>query len=516
MQKLLSKPFNRLIDVILCCDKKFGIAKSNIIPWKIKEDIQFFRQKTSEVGLPGIQNVVIMGRKTYQSIGKPLPDRLNFVISSGFTTSQTDINTPKIFKNMDDCFSHIKTINTNKIFIIGGATLYDWIFSNPLLIDNVYLSMVDKDYGCDTIVKQFSFNDYKVENMVSMDVQDSSIDEQKESQKVRISFYKLKPNNAELAYLRLAKEILIDGKEQMTRNGLTTYLFGRQISFNLERFPLITTKHTPFRLIFEELLFFLKGRTNTKELEAKKVFIWKKNTTKEFLEKRKLPYSEGQMGPLYGHVFKFYCGFYDVKSGVSSGGFDQFEFLLNQILDECKKQEGDRRLLMTSYNPIDAQKSVLYPCHGLIIQFDVSSDNMTNLTQDEHKNNKTTKKFKLNCAYYQRSCDYFLGLPFNIASYALLTHIICNIVNTRANVKTDSKTNVDFYLDVGTLTISFGNVHIYEKHLTQVHEMLSRKPFEFPTLTINKKIKNVEELAFEDVSIHNYKAHPKIDAEMIA
>jgi thymidylate synthase len=256
----------------------------------------------------------------------------------------------------------------------------------------------------------------------------------------------------EYQYLNLLKKCLLGNKRQ-TRNSETYSLFTEMLSFNLMKgFPLLTTKKVFIRGIFEELMFFIRGQTNTKLLEYKGVNIWKPNTTKEFIESCNLPYNEGDMGPMYGFQWiHFNAEYKDCSTDYNGMGYNQLEEVINLLI----KDPYSRRILMTTYNPLQAKQGVLYPCHSIVIQFYVDNMNMISMSM------------------YQRSSDAFLGLPYNIASNALLLHLICSTVNKRINKNKYS---------VGKLNIILGDVHIYKDHIDavnqqdrKIHHMISQQ-----------------------------------------
>lgn len=280
--------------------------------------------------------------------------------------------------------------------------------------------------------------------------------------------------HGELTYLNVLQEVMENGHLRNTRNGATYSLFSKQISFDVsESFPLLTTKKMFLRGIFEELKFFIQGKTDTKELSAKGVRIWEGNTSKSFiatLPKNK-NFKEYDMGKMYGYQWRNFNG----------QEVDQ----LQDIIDLLKTDRYSRRIILTTYNPAQKYDGVLFPCHGISIQFYVNE-------QD-----------KLNCAMYQRSGDIFLGVPFNIASYALFMIIIGKIVG----------------LQPGILTIFLGDVHLYKEHVEQCKEQLGNVPFQFPKLTINRKLENLNDinsLEFSDLVLDNYLSHGKISAQMVS
>lgn len=309
-------------------------------------------------------------------------------------------------------------------------------------------------------------------------------------------------NQEEAHYLDLLRKIKNDGHARQTRNGVVHSLFSAHLSFDLgQSFPLLTTKKMFLRGIFEELKFFMLGKTDSKLLENKGVNIWKGNTSREFLDSVGLHhYPEGQMGPMYGHQWRRF-GAPIVTDEKEETGVDQ----LQNVIDLLIADRFSRRILMTTYNPAQTDQGVLPPCHGIAIQFGIEGTD------------------RLCCHMYQRSCDTFLGCPFNIASYALLVHIICILVNCRLSPGETT-------LCPGTLTMSFGDYHIYEQHLDAVNIQLERAPKSFPQLRINvngtdrdgkgqKKLTcldDIEYLEMSDLELIGYECCPAIKAPMVA
>jgi thymidylate synthase len=276
----------------------------------------------------------------------------------------------------------------------------------------------------------------------------------------------------EQQYLNLLENILAEGEIRGDRTGTgTKSIFGASMKYDMrEGFPLITTKQVSFNLILKELLFFISGSTDTKILEKQSVNIWKGNTSKDFLEKRSLPYREGDMGPGYGWQWRHSGETYqDYK------GFDQ----LQNVIESIKEDPYGRRHIVSSWDAANIDKMALPPCH-CFFQFYVSTDG------------------HLDCQMYQRSADMFLGVPFNIASYALLLHIIANLTNLKPR----------YFSHV------FGDAHIYLNHIEQVQEQLKRIPLIFPTLKINRTLSSIDDLQITDFTLENYHHHPKLVGKM--
>jgi thymidylate synthase len=280
-------------------------------------------------------------------------------------------------------------------------------------------------------------------------------------------------NKEEHNYLDMLRHILEQGEKRQDRTGIGTLsVFGTQLRFSLEDnvVPMLTTKKMFARGVIEELLFFLRGDTDTKKLEAKGVNIWKGNTSREFQEKQGLVWlREGEMGKGYGWEWR--------RFGTELHSVDQ----VKEVLISLKENPYGRRHIITAWNPCDLRATVLPPCHTFY-QFYVSDG-------------------KLSCQFYMRSVDTFLGLPFNILSYACLTRIIAQTVG----------------LGTKELVFTGGDTHLYFNHIEQVKEQLGREPYEFPKMTIGRatsSIEDIEALQFEDFEITGYKSHPTIKAEM--
>jgi len=257
-------------------------------------------------------------------------------------------------------------------------------------------------------------------------------------------------------YLNLLQHIIDNGAEKTDRTGTgTKSCFGYQMRFNLaEGFPMVTTKKLHLKSIIYELLWFLNGDTNIKYLNENGVRIWD-----EWADKN------GDLGPVYGKQWRSWEG----ANGVV---IDQISALIEQI----KKTPDSRRLIVSAWNVGDLSKMALMPCHNMF-QFYVADG-------------------KLSCQLYQRSADVFLGVPFNIASYALLTMMVASVCN----------------LEYGDFVHSFGDVHLYNNHVEQAQLQLSRKPFPLPTMKINKEVKDIFSFQFSDFTLENYESHPSIKA----
>jgi thymidylate synthase len=266
-------------------------------------------------------------------------------------------------------------------------------------------------------------------------------------------------------YLQLLQHILDTGVQKSDRTGTGTISsFGYQMRFNLQNgFPLVTTKKVHLKSIIHELLWFLKGQTNVAYLKEHGVKIWD-----EWAD------DDGELGPVYGKQWRSWEG----KGGVV---IDQITDVISQI----KKNPDSRRLIVNAWNVADLPKMALMPCHTMF-QFYTTP----------YTSPGGGAKRKLSCQLYQRSADVFLGVPFNIASYALLTMMIAQVCD----------------LEPGEFIHTFGDVHVYNNHLEQVNTQLSRHPFPLPTMKLNAEVKDVFDFRFEDFTLQNYSSHPSIKA----
>lgn len=274
-------------------------------------------------------------------------------------------------------------------------------------------------------------------------------------------------------YQELLKHILDNGTRHSDRTGVGTIsVFGYQTRYDLRKgFPIVTTKRVPFRWIAEELFWFLSGDTNEKNLRARGVDIWAEWADAEHTAR--FGREEGDLGPVYGYLWRSFGGDYPEMNG-----FDQIRDLIEQI----EKNPNSRRLIVSGWNPETANKVDLPPCHTLF-QFKVENERI------------------LHCQLYQRSADAFLGVPFNISSYALLTEMIAHVCD----------------LEVGEFVHTFGDLHIYQNHLEQVEELLNREPLPLPKLEFVdaenlKGLPGLLDFKYENLNLVGYQSHKKIAA----
>ncbi len=266
-------------------------------------------------------------------------------------------------------------------------------------------------------------------------------------------------------YRQLLQHILENGVSKTDRTGTGTIsCFGYQMRFDLQKgFPMVTTKRLHLKSIVYELLWFLKGETNIKYLNDNGVTIWN-----EWADEN------GELGPVYGKQWRSW-------EGANGKTIDQISEAINQI----KTNPDSRRIIVSAWNVADLPTMALMPCHALFQFYTAPCDFI-----------KGEEKRKLSCLLYQRSADAFLGVPFNIASYSLLTLMVAQVCGLQA----------------GEFIHTFGDVHLYNNHVEQARLQLTREPFSLPTMKINSLVKNIFDFKFEDFSLENYQHHPHIKA----
>lgn len=293
-------------------------------------------------------------------------------------------------------------------------------------------------------------------------------------------------------YLRLMAKVLREGVFKSDRTGVgTTSLFGQHLRFNLKDncLPMLTTKCVFFKGVAKELLWFLKGGTNSKRLEEQGVNVWVGNSSRTYLDSLGFTdYPEGELGPIYGYQWRKWGKPYDptcshdiamTTADVTTTGIDQ----IARIIETIRSKPDDRRMILSAWNVGELSLMALPPCH-LLSQFYVFVD----ATGVKH----------LSCSVYQRSADMFLGVPFNITSYALLTHMIAYVTGCKPK----------------ELVMNFGDIHVYKNHEEQVHLQLQRKGFTFPKLKITKQTDKIDDLEYDDLFVEGYTSHGAIKAPM--
>ena len=288
----------------------------------------------------------------------------------------------------------------------------------------------------------------------------------------------------ESAYLDLIKRILDEGSIRETRNGLTHSIFGHHMEFSLkdQTIPILTTKRVAWKTCFRELMWFIRGSTNNNELREKKVHIWNANASREFLDSRGLhDLEENDLGPVYGHQWRhFNAPYTNCHTDYTGQGVDQLQYIINCLKDS--KQHSSRRMIMSAWNPCQLDEMALPPCH-LLCQFYVR----------DHK--------YLSCSLYQRSGDVGLGVPFNIASYSFLTHLLAHHCG----------------LEAEKFVHFIGDAHIYNEHINTLDEQITRQPLPFPKMKFKELSENIEDYDENDIDwIQPYVCLGELKMPMIA
>ena len=453
--------------VIVCYDDHYGIGLNGTIPWKSSADLKRFSALTTLFD----NSALIMGYGTWMSLPKkPLKNRLNVVITRSHST---EVILPAMsFSSISDALKYCREKNCC-IYIIGGQSILEEYLKNNVP-QHLYLTYIHGNWNCDRVFPNDLVN-YRLYDKETTSCSENGIN-------LDFFTYRLAGNVEECNYLSLMRKVLAEGQHTTDRTGIGTYsVFAPSLKFNLTDYqmPVLTTKKVAFKTLAKELLWFISGSTDTKILEQQNVFIWKENTTESFLKSRNLPYDEGDMGPGYGFQWRHAGAEYtNMHADYTGQGTDQLKELINTI----QTDPHSRRILMSSWNVQNLKMMALPPCH-ILYQVYCNSERGT-----------------LSAQMYQRSADSFLGVPFNIASYALLTHIIAEICGLKAE----------------QLTLVFGDYHIYNNHIDQVKEQLLRRPYRFPQLKFTRDLKNVpiESVNLSDFELINYTSHPPIKADM--
>lgn len=492
--------------VLAACGKgtSRGIGLRGDLPWpRLSEDLRRFAKLTRA-------SAVVMGRATYESLpdkARPLPGRLNVVLSS---QPRDVLNLPDsvlLAGSLDAAETLMQSRNVEMPFyVIGGADVFAAALARPAWSRRIYYTDVQADFKCDRV---FDYDldapesDFELlsisETKTGSDVpfvfkeysrrSDSESQEQAghttagtvaaskspESQPRTMSY-----THPEIQYLSLIDRILACGVSRGDRTGTgTRALFGETMKFDLsESFPLLTTKRVFWRGIAEELLWFVSGSTNANLLTEKGVHIWDGNGSREFLDDRGFKEREiGDLGPVYGFQWRHFGAKYvDMYADYTGQGVDQ----LAEVIETIKTRPTDRRMILSAWNPAALGEMALPPCH-MMAQFFVADGT-------------------LSCMMYQRSCDMGLGVPFNIASYALLTRMVAHVTGLAA----------------GVFTHVLGDAHVYNNHIDALREQALREPRPFPQLNIRDRedLRTVDDFVMEDFELRGYDPHEVIKMKM--
>lgn len=458
----------RSITGVVAFCKERGLGKDNRLVWNIPEDRKHFRRLTEH-------GIVIMGHSTFKSLGGPLKNRLNVVLTTNIAEFSEDESVVYV-SALSELWEVLDTraFNYSKVFVIGGAQIYKLLYEH---LSEIYVTQIDKAFDTDAQFPDIT-GDFVMTN--------ASEKHWSEGEECAYRFLRYMRGGAACCadneYLGLANRVLSGGEVRPNRTGIDTVSrFGEQISFDISKtVPLLTTKRMAWKSCIEELLWFMRGDTDANILSERKVKIWDGNTTRSFLDKVGLRHLEpGDCGANYSFQWRHFGQTYvDCKTEYEKNtATDQ----IANILRLLKEDPYSRRIFLSAWNPCDLSRTVLPPCH-VSAQFYVDKDG------------------GLSCHMYQRSCDVFLGLPFNIFSYTVLTYILA--------AKCDLKPK--------RLVISLGDTHIYTNHVDQVKTQMQRVALSAPRLVLasDVKTKAIEEITVSDFDLVGYFSHPSIKADM--
>lgn len=466
-------------DIILAKSNDDIIGLNNEIPWKISKDMKYFKKITTETKCDDKYNSVIMGYNTWKSLNIPfLPKRYNFVIDKNVKTVIHSAKHKLLYYVPDfetalDYSKKIKEQGTiENIFLIGGAKLY-----------NENLEHKSLHYVYVTNIKNLKLKDgLKINKLNDKYKLISGVTDSEDKYKLEFLKYKYEPDykHEEYQYYDVIRDILDNGESCDDRTNVGTYsVFGRQFKWDLStHFPLLTTKRMYFKGIVEELLWFLRGETDNKLLNERKVRIWDGNSSREFLDNQGLTHlREGDIGKSYGFQFRHFGGDYtDCETDYSGIGYDQFMNVIKMI----KENPNSRRIIISLWNPVDLKEMALPPCL-FYYQFRVYGN-------------------KLNLHILNRSNDMALGHPWNIATGALMCYIVSHMTG----------------LIPGELTHSVSDAHIYKNHLDAIKEHFNRTPRPFPILKIkDNNQKDISDYKYEDFEVIGYNPYANIKMDMV-
>lgn len=460
------------INFLVACDIKNGIGLNNTIPWKLSPDLKRFRILTKNT-------IVIMGRKTYESLPiKPLPNRFNIVISRKAKFEASLKQNIKVFSSVSDTMDFITRLKINRVWVIGGAKIYNELLTTTKYQpEKIYLTRIYNDYNCDTFFPNINGSQYTI-STYSKVFTDTPTNIR--FQYIIYSKYPTPILHPETQYLRTLKQILQNGDLEDTRNGKAlTFFSPPQLRFELSnnQIPFFSTRKVPIRWVFEELMWIIRGDTNTGTLNSKGVKIWNDNGSREFLDSvglKDMPTNE--LGPTYGYLLRNYP-----SVDGSPKSYDQLENLIKNL----KTNPTSRRHIISLWHPDAVNKCALPPCL-YNYQFYVR------------------KKIYLDCVATLRSSDSPIALHWNIATIAIFMRLIAK--------QTD--------LIASRMIVTLNNTHIYEPHIAEVVKFLNQNHLYFPSFPIFDILEthdNIEDYQFKDIQLYEYfPSSYKLNIKMIA
>lgn len=516
-------PFNLI--VAMDNQSTIGVREYGIdsLPWpQLKPDMDFFRTQTCKTESHGQRNAIIIGYNTWKTLPtayRTNPCRYNIVISRDYQTEKPT-HGETYQPHFEAALTHASELPfLHEIYVIGGGAVYDTALRFPGL-KRIYLSHIQTDYPVwcqvDMLIcfpLRHSHLEEMTENRILKKESESSVYVATRDITCRFVCYEVTSTvfidyylalrvpriqlsvtqvveTPEAQYLDLVREIYFNGVKKTTRNGATRSIFGYQLKYDLmQGYPISTVKRSYPKAIFEELMWMIRGETDTKILEAKNVNIWKKNSTKEFLRSRNLPYREGDIGPGYGFQMRHQGATYvSCETDYSNQGVDQ----LFECIMQLQNDPTSRRIIIDLWNSADIDKMAL-PCCHVIYNFGVD-------LYDYQQQQETGYRGKLNCHLFQRSWDVLLG--WNTTTAALFTYLLAHHCN----------------LQPGTLVHSITDAHLYESHIDSgaIYQLLNRCPRMMPRLTFLERHDRIESYEYIDMCLKDYYPNPPISADMVA
>lgn len=490
------------IIVAMDSDGVIGLEKDGVhtIYWpQLERDMKFFRETTRRTQDPELTNAIIVGHNTWTTLGpnyRNASGRTHYVVSRDVVSEQENVI---VFKTFNDALIAAQDSPTiEKIYVIGGAAIYRQALDSPHCL-HVYTTVIETQLGSSLYSQHrriiFPIKPRNLRIALEPCGRDMICNDTASGLTYRMSKYNVDmftimtkyfeppaETHGERQYLALVEQVYRSGLVKHGRNGTTLSLFGGQLIYDLDDgFPLLTVRKSFPRMIFEELMWMIRGQTDSKILEAKNIRAWKGNSTLEFIRGRGLSYREGDIGPGYGFQMRHYGAKYQGCDADYTGqGVDQ----LAECIRLLKTDPSSRRIIIDLWNPSCLNEMALPPCHV-----------MYNFYVEDNGHRK-----RLNCHLFQRSWDIIVG--WNTSTAAFLTLILAHHCG----------------FEPGRVVHSISDIHLYQCHIDDnvVQTILERQPFKPPHVELVKKHERIEDYTYDDVVIHNYQTHPPIKVTMVA